>query len=238
MNTVLFDLDGTLLPMDQDHYIEAYLNMLGEHFAADYDPEALREAILRGTGAMIQNDGSRTNETCFWQVFSAALGAGVSGRKADFDAFYRERYNDLRSAAGFTPLAAETVKALKEKGYSLILASNPLYPEIATRARMRWAGLREEDFLLVTAYEKFSYCKPNILYYREILAICGREPRDCLMVGNDVDEDLCAAEIGLETWLLTDWLINRQNRDISSHRRSTMAEFRTQVNSWKKVTDS
>ncbi|MDR1320401.1 MAG: HAD family hydrolase [Gracilibacteraceae bacterium] len=237
MNTVLFDLDGTLLPMDQDHYIAAYLKMLGERFAADYDPVALREAILRGTGAMIQNDGGRTNETCFWQVFSAALGEGVLGRKADFDDFYRERYNDLRSEAGFTPLAAETVRALKEKGYTLILASNPLYPEIATRARMRWAGLREEDFLLVTAYEKFSYCKPNVSYYREILAMCGLKPQDCLMVGNDAEEDLCAAEIGLDVWLLTDCLINRQNRDISSHRHSTLAEFRAEVNSWRKVTD-
>jgi FMN phosphatase YigB (HAD superfamily) len=225
MNTVLFDLDGTLLPMDQDYYIKAYLDMLGAHFAAYYEPAAIREAVWRGTAAMIQNDGRRTNEACFWQTFASILGQDVLAQKPAFDDFYRGRYEDLRAEVGFTPLAAEVTSLLKEKGYDLILASNPLYPEMATRARMRWAGLREEDFLLVTTYENFSYCKPNPAYYREILEKCGRAGRDCLMVGNDVDEDLCAAEAGIATWLLTDCLINRGERDITPYRRGGLAEF-------------
>ncbi|MDR0434360.1 MAG: HAD family hydrolase [Gracilibacteraceae bacterium] len=236
MNTVLFDLDGTLLPMDQDHYIKAYLTVLGERFAGLYEPAALQAAVMQGTEAMIKNDGGCTNETLFWQVFSSILGAGVNDWRTEFDNFYREQYDNLRSEVGFTPLAAETVAALKEKGYDLILASNPLYPEIATRARMRWAGLNEDDFLLVTAYEKFSYSKPNVAYYREIMTKCGREPQDCLMVGNDVDEDLCAGKTGMATWLLTDWMINRRNKDISAYRHGSFAELRAEVNSWGKVT--
>ncbi|MDR1961048.1 MAG: HAD family hydrolase, partial [Gracilibacteraceae bacterium] len=190
INTILFDLDGTLLPMNQDHYITAYMQLAGVHFAGYYEPQVMREAIWRGTEAMISNDGGHTNETRFWQVFASLLGEEVLGRKSAFDEFYRGRYNELRSETGYTPLAAEVTALLREKGYSLVLASNPLYPEIATRARMRWAGLREDDFILVTAYENFRHCKPNPSYYREILEKIGRLPTECLMVGNDVDEDL------------------------------------------------
>jgi len=34
MNTVLFDLDGTLLPMDQEAFIRLYFGALTQKFAA------------------------------------------------------------------------------------------------------------------------------------------------------------------------------------------------------------
>ena len=37
------------------------------------------------------------------------------------------------------------------------------------------------------------------------------------MVGNDVTEDLCVRDLGMEAFLLTDCLINTKNADISSY---------------------
>ena len=41
------------------------------------------------------------------------------------------------------------------------------------------------------------------------------------MVGNDVDEDMCAAELGMETFLLTDHMLDSGKRDWRSIRNGT-----------------
>ena len=48
--------------------------------------------------------------------------------------------------------------------------------------------------------------KPNPRYYADILAEIGLRGEDCLMVGNDTKEDLVAAELGFDTFLLEGYL--------------------------------
>ena len=93
--------------------------------------------------------------------------------------------------------------------------TNPIFPSIATESRIRWAGLEPEDFELYTTYENTGYCKPNPDYYRDILNKLNIQPEDCLMVGNDVTEDMIAASVGTDVFLLTDCMINREQKDIS-----------------------
>ena len=97
------------------------------------------------------------------------------------------------------------------------LATNPIFPATATQSRIRWAGLDPEDFELCTTYENIGFCKPNPAYYMEITRRLGVRPEECLMVGNDVTEDMVAAEIGMQVFLLTDCLINRERKDISMY---------------------
>ncbi|MBR1566518.1 MAG: HAD hydrolase-like protein, partial [Oscillospiraceae bacterium] len=63
--------------------------------------------------------------------------------------------------------------------------------------------------------ENSSTCKPNPAYYREILQKRGLRPEECLMVGNDVDEDMVAETLGMKVFLLTDCLINKNGGDLS-----------------------
>ena len=116
---------------------------------------------------------------------------------------------------GYHPKAAETVRALKEKGFRVALATNPIFPQIATAQRIRWTGLTPEDFELFTTYENSHFCKPNLSYYEEVLERLGVTPQECLMVGNDVSEDMIAEKLGMKVFLLTDCLINKEDKDIS-----------------------
>ena len=100
-------------------------------------------------------------------------------------------------------------------GYRVALATNPIFPSIATCARIRWAGLTPEDFAFVTTYENSAYCKPNPDYYRDAAQRLGLSPEECLMVGNDAQEDMIAETTGMKVFLLTDCLINRDGADIS-----------------------
>jgi FMN phosphatase YigB (HAD superfamily) len=71
IKAVLFDLDGTLLPMDQDTFIKAYLGgLVGLLSPHGYKAEDVASALWASTRAMMKNDGSMTNENRFWQSFS------------------------------------------------------------------------------------------------------------------------------------------------------------------------
>ena len=121
----------------------------------------------------------------------------------------------MKEVCGYNPQAAEVVKYLKKSGIRVALATNPIFPAIATQKRIRWAGLEPEEFELYTTYENCSYCKPNPEYYREIIKQLGVKPEECLMVGNDVGDDMVAETLGMKVFLLTDCLINKENVDIS-----------------------
>jgi len=109
----------------------------------------------------------------------------------------------------------ETVKKLKGAGHTVVLATNPVFPMNTQKRRLHWAGADESDFALITSYENSRACKPNVRYYEEILQKLGASASDCIMVGNDVTEDMVAEKLGIKVFLLTDCLINRENKDIS-----------------------
>ncbi len=210
ITTVLFDLDGTLLPMDQDVFLKAYLGGLCKKLVPfGYDPKAVADGIWKGTGAMVQNDGSRRNEEAFWEVFCSLLGEDCRKDEPIFEDFYRNEFQKVADVCGKNPAAKELIDGLKARNLRLVLATNPLFPAIATHSRTRWAGLDPEDFLCITTYENSSRCKPNPDYYREILDKLGLRAEECVMVGNDVQEDGPAAKLGMPVFILTDCLIDR-----------------------------
>lgn len=215
---VLFDLDGTLLPMDQDEFVKGYFGLLAKKCAPHgYEPKKLVDAVWAGTAAMVKNDGSRPNYDAFWAKMVEIYGEGVLRDIPLFEEFYANEFQQAKAFCGFTPEAAETVALCKELGFRVALATNPLFPAVATESRIRWAGLKPEDFELYTTYENSRTCKPNPAYYREVLGKLGLEPADCLMVGNDVGEDMVAETLGMRVFLLTDCLINKNGDPIDRY---------------------
>jgi len=215
LTTVLFDLDGTLLPMDQEEFVRAYFHkMAGKLAPLGYEPEKLVGAIWKGTNAMIANDGRCTNETVFWETFCQVFGPDAMKDKAIVDSFYLQEFQQVRAVCPCNPQAAQTIRQLQELGLTLALATNPIFPAPGTHSRIRWAGLEVEDFALCTTYENCRFSKPNPNYYRDILQQLGVSAQECLMVGNDVGDDMVARELGMSVFLLTDCLINPQNVDI------------------------
>lgn len=228
ITTVLFDLDGTLLPMDQEIFIKDYFSRLAAKLAPyGYEPEKLTQAVWMGTKAMIKNTGNISNEAAFWKAFDAHLGCAASQNASVHMDFYHNEFNEVQKVCGFHPMAAKIVDFLKENQIRVVLATNPLFPSIATENRIRWAGLQKDDFAYFTTYENSHYCKPNLDYYREIMEKLQLSPSECLMVGNDVGEDMIAKDLGMQVFLLTDCLINRENADISQYPHGSFEELYT-----------
>lgn len=226
ITTILFDLDGTLLPMDQDKFVKSYIGRMAKKLAPyGYDPELLTAGLWKGTGAMVKNTGEKTNEDVFWSAFNAIAGKDCREDEALFMDYYCNEFQLVAQDCGFDPRASQAIAEIREKGYRVVLATNPLFPAIATHNRAKWAGLNPGDFDLITTYENSRHCKPNPDYYRDILATLNLKPENCVMVGNDVQEDMVAQTLGMKVFLLTDNLINRTGEDINRYPHGSFGEL-------------
>ena len=210
IKAVLFDLDGTLLPMDQDEFLRGYFSLLAKKAAKrGYDAKELYDAIWQGTFEMIKNDGKRTGEEVFWVTYKRIFGERAESDKPMFEEFYAKDFDGAKGFCSFNPEAAKCVREIKKMGYRAALATNPVFPRIATEKRIRWAGLEPSDFEIYTTYETVGFCKPNPKYYEWVAGALGLSPEECLMVGNDTGEDMVAKNTGMKVFLLTDCLINK-----------------------------
>lgn len=230
IKNIFFDLDGTMLPMDQDEFIKVYFGQLCKRFCPvlKLTGEELIKGVWRGTGAMVKNDGSEPNLNAFWKTFAKVCGRDVLEYVKDFDDFYVNEFNETKNVCKYNPSVPETVKVLKSKGYRLVAATNPIFPSVATHNRLGWAGVTPGDFALVTTYENSGYCKPNPKYYMEILQKLNLAPEECMMVGNDVEEDVIPCQqLSITPYLVTDCLINKEDRDCSNIQQGSFRDFLT-----------
>ena len=225
ISTILFDLDGTMLPLNLDQFLKLYFTAIGKKFQDLIDSKTLVHYIMTATDEMVKNTEYRTNEIVFMDKFARLIQSDLNVYRQRFDEFYDQEFFEAKASVADSPMMRNSVRLLKDKGYDLVIATNPLFPEKAIHHRIRWSGFEPEDFLYIPSYEKNHYCKPQLLYYTEILQEIGKKPEECLMVGNDVQEDLVAAKLGIETYLITDFLIHRTQEPIAATYQGSYADF-------------
>lgn len=216
---ILFDMDGTLLPMEQQVFVRQYFMQLARVLCPlGITPEVLYKGFWGGVGAMMKNDGTGTNEEVFWKHFTEVAKEEKLQKSIDWDAlkgvtedFYSNEFHDVKPYMGENPLAKKVVELAHQKADKVILSTNPLFPYVGQLARLSWVGLGEEDFDLITSYENYSYCKPNPKYFEVVCEQMGVNPKNCLVIGNDELEDMHAASsLEMDGYLVTDCQIERE----------------------------
>lgn len=228
MRDLLFDLDGTLLPMVQDEFANSYFMQLSKKFrGTGVDADKLLKTIEKGLMGMVLNNGRNTNEEVFWQIFEREMKMKKVDIIERFDEFYLNEFNEIITSTSPTGVAKEIIDIAKKKGLRLFLATNPLFPRQATLNRIRWAGLNPEDFLDITTYENSHFCKPNVKYFQEIIRRNDIDLDSALMIGNDVNEDLSISSLGVKTFLVTDCLENKHELELTSDFQGTLKDLKT-----------
>ncbi len=202
---VLFDLDGTLLPMDLNTFIKVYYGNLGKRAARlGLDVKEFFEVFDASYNEMCNNDGSKLNRDTFSRGMVEKYGEEKwQFLEGQFAEFYADEFNDARIGCQENPFATRMIETAREVADKVILATNSFFPIEAISSRLDWIGLSVDDFDYITIYNNSSYCKPNLGYFKEIVEKFNLNPEKCIMIGNDVAEDMVASQLGMDTFLVT-----------------------------------
>lgn len=229
---VLFDLDGTLLNIDIEKFIQAYIHKLAGRFDHFLGREEFIQHLFGATTQMVENvDPSMKNEVVFYEDFCRRTGMLLTEIKPIINNFYKNDFPQLSCWGKAHPPANLVIDHAKSKGLKLVLATNPIFPTTAVLQRLSWSGISNDNFELITTMENMHFCKPNKEYYLEIAAKINCPPGECLMAGNDTYEDLNAAKAGMETFLVEDFILKRGDEEPVCSYRGTMHDLVKFINS-------
>lgn len=210
IKALLFDLDGTLLPMNDEKFTKFYLALLAKKFCElGYDGEKAIRSVWNGLEYMVANKGQTTNEDAFWKGFFASMKDELHHSKEELHqlltSFYEHEFHEAKQATMPNEIAKLLIDKAKNADVTLILATNPIFPKVAVAQRLSWISLTVDDFDDVTSYETSHYCKPNPAYFQEILDKHQLTSDECIMFGNDMKEDIeSASSIGIQSYLIND----------------------------------
>jgi len=226
LRCLLFDLDGTLLDIDGEQFLDDYVAAMAPYFRPWADPEAFQRAVMAASVPIFSEHPDRTNGEVFRAHLASRLGVEESTVNEQIQRFHREALAGLAIPRGPVPAARPCVEAALARGYQVAVATTPIYLPEVVMLRLRWAGLDDLPWALITHSENMHTCKPDVAYFQEAAAILGVQPTQCLMIGDDRLQDMPAAQCGMHVY----WTkASAQTRDVWGGQLSELTEFLRQA---------
>lgn len=224
---VLFDLDGTLLDIDMDLFLQHYFRvMMAMAKEKELPYKELPGLVNEAVQAMVFNrDAGKYNWEVFDENFYPRYQADEAVMRQFFLDFYEYGFPKLKNYCSQFPRIPEIMQMVFDRGKTVVIATNSLFPNTAINQRLNWAGVDKYPYALVTTYDNMHYTKPHLEYYEEICGYIGVSPSECLVVGNDVGEDIVASRLGMSTFLLTERLIPAKKEIIIPDHQGTIADL-------------
>lgn len=208
IKAVLLDLDNTLLRNPDSEWVAAFRRQWDLHFAEGCGIEQASSALRNAIGRINREPESyRRNADAILEALSSALPLTEVALSAAIASFYRGYYRRLRQNTAPMTNAAVLVESLLKQDLLVAIATNPFFPESATRERIRWAGLSNliSEFAFITHSENMRFAKPSPAYYAETIARVGVEPDEALLIGDSMRNDIEPARaIGIHTWQVSE----------------------------------
>ncbi|NOY14005.1 MAG: HAD family hydrolase [Deltaproteobacteria bacterium] len=196
-------------------FIPRYIEGLAARCRDYTRPKKFTRVMLAAIRGLIQTagDGLMTNEQRLYSTLQQQLAIPEAALRDSFRSFAADGLDTLQELVRPIPLARKILHGCQARGVPLVLATNPVFPEFMIQARLRWGNLGDISFNYLTSFENSCFCKPQPEYFREVATQLGVAPERCLMVGNDTSHDLSAVAVGMKTFLVDTWIVEREGPD-------------------------
>ncbi len=217
MKAVLFDLDGTLLPMNEDNFLRGYFGYLYKHMAPfGFEKDSFVKAVWAGTDAMRKNDGKTTCMEAFWKTFKACYpDKNIDEICKEFGVFYSTEFENTKAFC--EPAyegAQQIINEIKKRVGKVIVVANPVFPKNAMEARIRFAGIDPKSFDYITSYEESHFAKPNKNFIKEVLEKFNLKADEVVYFGNSEKEDgKVARDLNLKFFLTGNIVRDENNKE-------------------------
>ena len=190
IKAVLFDLDGTLLPMDEPAFIAKYAKLITEKFESlGYEYNEVNKVLWNAVVEIYKSTGEKLNSEVYWDYLTNHYGKDFLKEKTAMIEFFKNEYNEVYTEFYPNPLAKDIVKFVKGNNLLCILATQPVFHLEGVTNRMDFVGLEESDFDYITYSDNSRYTKPNPKYFQDILDKFNLKGEEVLMIGNNSFED-------------------------------------------------
>lgn len=205
--TILLDLDDTLLPNSTNKFLPRYFEAISEELSDLAPKQRVQETLLKATYAALEKPAIDTTiKQRFDAAFYPSLGTNPEAQRERLEDFYTNRFPGLNPNASPSSDTPALVQAMKDRSAILAIATNPVFPALATYERMRWVGISPQDpaIQLISTYENFHFGKPHIAYLIEMICQLGWPETGFVMVGDDFERDIQPArQLGIGNYWVT-----------------------------------
>lgn len=195
---IVFDAVGTLIFADPPVH-ETY-HRIGQKYGSRLTQSEVCQRFARVFHLRSHGPGHSTSESIeyrFWQEVVTEVLCDVIDRGACFDELYEwfARPSSWRCYEDVGP----TLRALRERGFQLAIASN--FDERLHAVCDGLEGLQHISRRIISS--EVGWRKPHVEFYRTLTRSCGGDASLILMIGDDpVNDVLGAAEAGLRAVLI------------------------------------
>ena len=202
IRALLFDLDGTLVDIDGDAFLDAYVDELAHHLASVVDPAQFVDALMSAAAPLLTRPHrDETNREVLWAALAETLEVPLAKLTRGRDAFPHARLPLILPGGQAQEGAHAVIAAARRRGLSLAVATMPIYPLPVIRERLRRGGFEDIPWDFI-ANEEMHAVKPHREFFHEVAERLGVSPDECLMVGNDYFQDIAARRYGLATYYI------------------------------------
>lgn len=205
VQAIMFDLDNTLLRNDGDQFLEEFSSELARYLDPKVPYQRFMEAIMAAGAAMIADQHpDRTNEEVLITTLADLVAVDRDWLFQRYRAFVQGDLGRIGLPWGRIHASRPTVEWALASGYKIVVATSPIYPPGPIMERLRRADLDLEPWDLITTADQMHSVKPHASYYLEAARLIGVDPRRCVMVGDDLYQDMSAARAGFSCYLVSE----------------------------------
>ena len=203
INTILFDLDGTLIGCNVKIFAMQYLNGISKALSHLIPPKKVISLLIEASSQIEKNDGTVFNEEIFRRVFFSKINIPEKKIKSILDKYYENEFPKLKKHFQRKPEARLVMEKAFNRGYNVIIATTPILPKNDIIQRLEWADINHFPYRLITSIEnsKASKSLSHLTYYQHILDALQLPGKECLMVGDEA-KDMIAAKLEYQTFLI------------------------------------